>query len=787
MLRLLGAVVLVAACATNEVGRPPDAALIAGSSKLTATEAESAEEQLNTLEREEEKSRQAVSRLQDQLESVKEIQSEEEGELEVSKAEEEELEKQAQEAGLHENQAGSTPSFLQTSSEDSVVESQGSAARELRKLTAQLAAAQASLDEARSTAKSSQERLREQSAELAEVHNLVKKVQKFDDSIVHDATEKDEVLEDTHKMLTNPLVAEATSLGLPTPEPILAQLASQDVSFRNQKASFLEQQLHSAKKAVEAQNEEVERRQQQLLSTQTKLQEASKINLGGALNQVSKLKKRSTILLQQLQGTTRADQAEFQRATTETKRLKEVMASKEEELAADKSALVSERKASAAAASHLKQQQVQTSQVQIKVAAKTKELQAAKEQLQTSVKDLAQLNQTMSDSLDLQQESGVEQTGELQLSGLQHSLEKVQASAKELKQQMGQLQKLTSDVEAAVEKEQRHEAAKAVEEQVTEEHVHGQEKVNKTKKQIVMLAEKAVRHQESIQSTYAARASQAEAQHKAAMAAAQERMNQELKSKEAAIQAQKSALDNALYDQQTTATEEAQKTGSQIAMLEEHLAQVKVEQQELQHAGLAEMAEQEAELRRQRSDLESTLQNSKHEVIAVQNSELDLSAAIHSVHVKLDEAVNDEAAENKKLESVKAEHKRKAKSLEDELAKVREADDVELQSDEYAHSKKLQEMQRDYLEQETKTENDLKEAEERVSKAKQSYAEDAPVAVAAEKKELQPLVREMKRKKLELSKVRGFLAREQTLSSAAQEQLEQLSRFGQTDAHTQIA
>jgi len=378
----------------------------------------------------------------------------------------------------------------------------------------------------------------------------------------------------------------------------------------------------------------------------------------------------------------------------------------------------------------------------------------------------------MSDSMELQQESG-EDTSSLQQSGLQRTLERVQEQTKQLKQQMEQIKKLNSEVEAALETEQNHTAAKDMEEQVIEEHVHREEKVNETKKQVVMLEEQAVQARESLSSSFAAKRSQAEAQQQAALTATKERVEAELDAQRSALEEKKTALEESLYHEKNRAAEEAEETSKQMAMLQTNLTRVKDEQEQSSRSDMANAAQVEAQLLQQRMDMQSQIQASQQKVLAEQNASLLLEEDIRlkkRAIAEVAKAVEDDA---KKLKSMEAEETQKVESVHDKLAEVEREAALDLKSDEGKHVEEVKALKEKLSQEDVEAQTKEQEVTLEVSRAKQSYAALSQEA-AKKTKDLAPLAKEVKSKHAELSKVRGFLAREQELSSAAQEKLTSL-------------
>ncbi|CAJ1447907.1 unnamed protein product [Effrenium voratum] len=675
-----------------------------------------------------------VSRLRQALASIQEKEAEEEGALDVLQAREKELSSQLGRAKV---QASTVPSFLQEASES----------HSLRRVKASLAAAQL-------RARRSQEELRRSSAELKEVRSRIAEVQRQQRQMKQLALQKSKLLAETHEMLTGP--ADAKTMGLPS----VLQVDEGSHSKLAEKLAAANQALTGEKAALAERQQDLQKAQSAVVKVATTLRDA----------EVAGLKKQNAVLLEKLRLTSRSDKAELQRAEAESKHLAATIAEKELQLESSEQEL---RRTAAQAASdaNMKNEHQRRQQREAEVRSKAVLLQKSEERLKSSEAAVAALERSRSDSQasmelrQLQEELGVKS---LRSQDLMMAVLRREHRQKELKQQIEMVSRNISNLQFALEQEGLH-PVQDVQRKMNAKTEALQDKTSRAKRRIGVGLLQASQHTAQLRAQFRAKAMEAQEKRRLALLELEDKLRTEAQAEAKELQAQNQSLAKLLNSQERQESQASQASQSK-ATVQTKLQQVRAEEAQLLEDANQQASDLEAQLQSQQQSLELDVQLKEKSILDLQKQRLQNGERIQSMQHELEEVSSQNRQLEHDLKATKEQRRhmaRQAVPCERAFAGQVSAQVQQVQ----LVAAKLEKAER---EEKRRTAGQMEglqrqlEAEE--SKIKLERDRQARMREEEGGKEL--LASELGKAKLQ--EVRGFLAKEKTLSSIAKVELRKL-------------
>lgn len=508
---------------------------------------------------------------------------------------------------------------------DSLVESP---AVQLRAVQAKLATAEASLREAR--LKSSQGLLHEKTAELAYIEGRIAELQKAEKTEQTDGAKQDEVLAETHKVLTSPLAAETAALGLPSVTPILVQMANSETSQSAEESRALAEELSTAESAAAGARAEVEYRQKLLQQAAQKLDETAAQSQYGQSKMI--LQSQVTQISKELREISHADKVTLHDTLAESKRVQEAdqegkMLEKQE-----RQKLVHEKKTSADVEAEIEDQRHSNDQLKETSRKAASLLQKASGELKDSQLSNAGLKKRTFQAM-------VRQQGAAFLNGTSHSkLQTLRALLKSKKASVDTIQKTASDmtkqalnVTLAVEKEGLHAAVQSAEKTLARQEKRAKRKHAAAKKRILLLQQSSDSHLGELEAKYAAKIRAVKARHSTAIKAAIEKSDSERRLEEYRLRSKATKLEAKLEHEQEVASQKLSASAALLSQVESNLSRVRQDEQQKLDMGEASIHELEAKLQDQVQNLENPIFDASQQVLQQQQAALQLQNSIAAV------------------------------------------------------------------------------------------------------------------------------------------------------------
>eukprot|EP00930_Biecheleria_cincta_P047768 TRINITY_DN33184_c0_g1_i1.p1 TRINITY_DN33184_c0_g1~~TRINITY_DN33184_c0_g1_i1.p1 ORF type:complete len:683 (-),score=233.36 TRINITY_DN33184_c0_g1_i1:18-2066(-) len=644
-----------------------------------------------------------------------------------------------------------------------------STAVQLRAVQAELATAEASLREAR--LKSSKELLHTKTEELADVEGRIAELQKAEQKARADDAKLDEVLAETHKMLTSPLAAETAALGLPSRTPILVQIANAEASQSAEQSRFLAQELATAKRAAASARAENEHHQKLLQQATQELDEAvaqsqlaqSKVGLQSQIMKISK----------ELRETAHADKVALHDALAESKQVQEAD-QKGKMLARHVTReLIHEKKAFTDLQAEIEDQKRSDDELKDKSKRVAALLQKTSQKLEDSQSSLSILKKRTSQAMIRQQGAAfLTGTSQSKLQKLRTLLRTEKASANNLRKRASVVTNQADNATMAIQKEGLHMAVKSAEQMLALREKRAKRKLAAAKKQVLLLQQHSERSLGELEARYAAEARVVKAKHLAAIKAATEKSSLELRTQQSRLRSKKERLAAELAHVREVASQKLTASAAQLSQIESNLSRVRQDEQQKLGMVEASIAKLEAKLQDQSNDMESKVFDARQHVLQQQQDAFKLQNSIAAAMKEKDEASLEQKEIIERIENARKHARQDEKQLEEKMAKLHRKLEKDLETE--ASKMRVQEQEWQMRTNEVKSSKAADEdrlidkLKRKIKEAEGSEAKQAAVT----RKSLAKLTAEVQQKSRELKKLRAALAAEEDLSKAVKKEFQ---------------